>query len=122
MAKRTANRKEMRKVAEAAEAKDKTKEAKTPVVRKKKVGSRRSKSAAAERKRMVWVIYNGAQKEEARYAYADKEQADEKLAQLSAKSSKRMFYIQPIKELLSVNAVVMKKVVEEVDEASTEEE
>jgi hypothetical protein len=60
MAKRTANRKEMRKVAEAAEAKDKTKEAKTPVVRKKKVGSRRSKSAAAERKRMVWVIYNGA--------------------------------------------------------------
>jgi hypothetical protein len=120
MVKRTANRKELRKIADAVETN--SKDPKAAAVRKKKVGSRRSKSANAERKRIVWVIFNGAQKEEARFAYSEHQEAEEKLAQLMAKSSKKMFYIQPVKESLSTAAVPLKtKESEEVMEEELEE-
>jgi hypothetical protein len=46
---------------------------------------------------LMWGVYNGNMKEEARFAYADRPAAEEKLAALREKSAKKLFFIQPIK-------------------------
>ena len=44
-------------------------------------------------------------KEEARFPYDQKEAAEEKLDQLRAKATKKLYFLQPVKEPLSDSAV-----------------
>ena len=71
---------------------------KAPAARKKRV-----KEKATVRKRLVWGIFSGSMKEEARFAYDQREAAEERIEQLRAKS-KKMYFIQPIKEVIAESA------------------
>lgn len=103
MAKRTVNRRELREQAEAAEklgtgagqAADK-KKAKEP---KKKAApkAKRSKTKVVVRKRLLWGVFSSSLKEEGRFAYAERNAAESRAADLTAKH-KRTYFIQPIKE------------------------
>lgn len=64
---------------------------------KKKAAKRKTKAASVERKRIFWGVFSGSLKEEARFPWAQKEAAEEKLAALRAKS-KKTYFMQPIKE------------------------
>jgi hypothetical protein len=107
MARKTPSRMELRRQAEAAEAgtaadkADKT--AKKRVKSKdgvKKASTRRAKVKVAERKRLMWAVYNGSMKEEGRFAYDDRGAAEEKVQQLKLKSPKKIFFIQALKETI----------------------
>lgn len=52
------------------------------------------------RRRLVWVVYSSTMREEGRYLYYERAQAEEKLEQLLSKG-KRKYFIQPIKEALN---------------------
>ena len=98
MARKTASRLELRKQAEAAEKRDASGE-KKKTTRKKTTTTRakRTKTVTQVRKRVVWAIYSGSMKEEARFPYAERAQAEEKLEQLRSKG-KKMYFMQPLKE------------------------
>ena len=102
MARKTASRLDKRKEAEAAEAReskaDKKKKRKTKAA--SKTTTRRTKTKEPQRKRLIWGIFSGTMKEEARFPYDQRKEAEAKLEQLRAKSSKRLYFIQPIKELI----------------------
>lgn len=66
----------------------------------KRKTTRRTKTKAPQRKRLVWAVFSGSMKEEARFAYDEREEAEKKLEQLRAKATKKMYFIQPIKEPL----------------------
>jgi len=51
------------------------------------------------RKRLVWIIYNGSMKEEARFNYDQLAEAEERIEALRQKS-KKLYFIQPLKEPL----------------------
>jgi hypothetical protein len=76
-----------------ATTKKRTTKAAKPTARKRKVKE-------AERKKIYWGVFSGTLKEEGRYAYDERDKAEEKLAQLRSRS-KKLFFIQPIKESLS---------------------
>lgn len=106
MARRTTSRMDMRRMAEAAEARgadgDEAKEAPAKAKAKAKKPAakksvRRTKEKAIPRRMLMWAVYNGNMKEEARFPYAERKAADEKIAQLREKSAKKLFFIQPIK-------------------------
>jgi hypothetical protein len=106
MARKTASRMDLRRMAEAAEARGGDAEevaakgkAKAKAVRKPaaKKTTRRTKEKAIPRRMMMWAVYNGNMKEEGRYPYAERKAAEEKIAQLREKSAKKLFFIQPIK-------------------------
>jgi succinylarginine dihydrolase len=89
---------------------------------KKKSAKRksRSKKATAEaRKRMVWGVFSSSMKEEARFPYDQRKEAEKKLEQLSSKS-KKPFFIQPMKEIIDAPAV--KKKTTKKKKSSDEEE
>ncbi|HEY4261466.1 MAG TPA: hypothetical protein VGM98_14960, partial [Schlesneria sp.] len=69
------------------------------VVKKKPATARpkRVKAKAIVRKRMLWVVFSTAMKEEARFPYAEKEQAELKAEALRQKN-KKDYFVQPIKE------------------------
>jgi hypothetical protein len=101
MAKRTINRRELREQSEAAEKRGLTagadkKKAKEP---KKKAAAKpkRSKAKVVVRKRLVWVVYSGSLKEEGRFPYAEREQAETRAEELMQKH-KRTFFVQALKE------------------------
>jgi hypothetical protein len=105
MARKTPSRLEMRRQVEAAgeagAAAEKT--AKKRVKTKdatKKPSTRRTKTKVAERKRLMWAVYNGSMKEEGRFAYDQRESAEEKVQQLKLKSPKKIFFIQALKETI----------------------
>jgi hypothetical protein len=101
MARKTPSRLQKRREAEAAT----TRGAKTPTPKKAKrtrAPSRR-KAKVAERKRLIWGIYSGSFKEEARFPYDQRAAAEERLEQLRAKG-KRSYFIQPIKEVITAAA------------------
>jgi hypothetical protein len=107
MARKTPSRLELRRQVEAAEADpsgekgDKT--AKKKVKSKdgtKKPATRRTKTKVAERKRLMWAVYNGSMKEEGRFPYDQRDSAEEKVQQLKLKSPKKIFFIQTIKETI----------------------
>ncbi|MCA8983422.1 MAG: hypothetical protein R3C12_00730 [Planctomycetaceae bacterium] len=103
MPRKTASRLELRKQAEAAEKNPAAPDAKAAKKKKKatkKRATRRSKDEIIERKRMVWVIYTATLREEARFPYDQRAEAEERLTQLLAKG-KRTYFLQPVKELLS---------------------
>ncbi|MEZ6063605.1 MAG: hypothetical protein R3C19_24915 [Planctomycetaceae bacterium] len=112
----------MRREVEAAEALEKTAPAKKKASRKstastkaakpakKKKKSTRKKATSRTRKtkdtptrrRLVWVIYSSTMREEGRFLYHDRDQAEEKLEQLLSKG-KRRYFIQPVKEPLDAD-------------------
>jgi hypothetical protein len=104
MARKTISRQELRRQAEAAaekpdavekEAKKRTRD-KTAV----KKTTRRVKSKVSERKRLMWAVFNGSMREEGRFPYDDRNAAEERVAQLKAKSPKKIYFIQTIKETI----------------------
>ncbi len=98
MARKTPSRLEMRRMAEAADAADSAKGTKKKKKATKRKTTRRAKVKAPLKKRLIWVVYNGGMKEEGKYPYAERKAAEEKLGQLQAKSPKRRFFIQAVKE------------------------
>lgn len=112
MAKRIANRRELREQAEAAEkrgapageepAADK-KKAKEPK-KKSAPRSKRSKVKVVLRKRLLWAVYSGSMKEEGRFPYAEREKAEARAAELTEKH-KKTFFVQPVKEVLQEREV-----------------
>src|SRR5262249_2878744 len=105
MARKTPSRLQMRKDVEAAEAKEaaegKKSGEKAPKEKKakRKATSRRSKEKALQRKRLVWGVYSSSMKEEARFPYDQRAEAEKKVKALAAKTAKT-YFIQPIKELI----------------------
>jgi hypothetical protein len=104
MARKTQSRMELRRQAEAANAspaateKDGKKRARAKSTTKKPSG--RGKSKVAERKRLMWAVFNGSMKEEGRFPYDQREMAEEKVGQLKLKSPKKIYFIQAIKETI----------------------
>ena len=109
--KKTPSRLDQRKKIEAAEAaeavakaKQGGKSTKKKTAKKKATRTtttrRATKVKAPQRKRLVWAVYSGTMKEEARFLYAERKAAEKKLDQLRAKATKKRYFIQPIKEPL----------------------
>lgn len=110
MARKSPSRLEMRKQVEAAEAAGDKGEEKKPK-RTAKVATpraKRTKEKVLARKRLVWVVYSGSMKEEGRFPYDQLDAANEKIEQLKLKS-KKMYFIQPVKEILGEGGVVIAK-------------
>lgn len=96
------SRVQLRREAEAAEALSSSKSpAKKKKAAKRKTTARKTREKAPERKRVVWVIYSGSMKEEGRFAYDQKEAADDKLAALRARATKKLYFMQLVKELVT---------------------
>lgn len=106
MARKSPSRLDKRREVEAAEALEaaggttakKTKKKAAKKTKKKAATRSRAKAKTSARKRIVWGVFNGSMKEEARFPYAEREAAELKVEQLRVKSPKKMFFIQPIKE------------------------
>ena len=99
MARKSPSRLELRKQVEAVAAKD---ESAAKVKKPRKVAAPRVKKTKEKtqiRKRLVWVVYSGSMKEEGRFAYGDRAAAEDKIEQLKLKS-KKMYFIQPLKEII----------------------
>lgn len=126
MARKTASRLSKRREVEAAEAQGISAEEgastkKRKKATKKKAATRR-KTKATERKRLVWGVFSSSLKEEARFPYDQRKEAEKKLKALLEKG-KRMYFLQPIKEVITEGAVVKAAPSEELEElASSEEE
>ena len=89
---------ELRKQVEAAEARGTTDEPK----KARKVAApkvKRVKEKVLARKRLLWVVYNGSMKEEGRFPFDQRDAAEEKIELLKQKS-KKMYFIQPLKEVI----------------------
>jgi hypothetical protein len=123
------NRLELRRMAEAAEKQKKdtgaTDGKKTPkkrkaATKKRKTAARKTKVRAHQRKRMVWCVFNGSMKEEGRFPYDQRKDAEKKL-DLLAQKSKKPFFIQPVKEVISDGPVKGKAKAEEVEEAEADD-
>jgi hypothetical protein len=98
MARKTASRLQKRREVEAADSRPATKKR----VAAKKTATRK-KTKAPERKKLIWGVFSSTMKEEARFPYDQRAAAEERLEQLRSKG-KRMYFIQPIKELVTVSA------------------
>lgn len=61
--------------------------------------AKRTKEKPAVRKRLIWVLYNGSMKEEGRFPYDQRAEAEEKLELLRSKS-KKLYFIHPVKEII----------------------
>ena len=106
MARKSPSRLELRKQVEAVEASEEAavkekKPRKAAAPRVKKV-----KEKAQIRKRLVWVVYSGSMKEEGRFPYDQKAAAEEKIEQLKLKS-KKLYFIQPVKEIIGADGVAV---------------
>ncbi len=75
----------------------------------RKPATRKRKTKAPERKRLMWGVFSGTLKEEGRFAYNEKDKAEEKLALLRSKS-KKLYFIQPIKESLNESSAAKDEV------------
>lgn len=100
MARKVANRKDLRAEAEAAEAIEKAEKA-TTKKKKKKAAPRKSraKAAAEVRLKAFWGVFNQSLKRVALYDYSQKKEADKKAAELTAKG-KSPHFVQPVKEII----------------------
>ncbi|MBM81986.1 MAG: hypothetical protein CMJ78_15555 [Planctomycetaceae bacterium] len=99
MARKTPSRLELRKQVEAAEAEGAPAK-KKKVTRKKTTRAKRTREKTPERKKLVWGVFSGSMKEEARFAYEERDAAEEKLEQLRSKG-KKLYFIQPIKVVIT---------------------
>lgn len=114
MARKTASRIQKRKEAEAASTRGAKAEVKKKVKRVRAPSRRKPK--AAERKRLIWGVFSGSLKEEARFPYDQRAAAEERLEQLRAKG-KKSYFIQPIKEVISASPAAAESAKAETDEA-----
>lgn len=94
------SRMDKRREAEAVEAIEKTTAGGKKKAATTKAKTTRRKAKAVERKRLVWGVFSGTLREEARFPYNERAQAEEKLEALRQKS-KKLYFIQPIKELIT---------------------
>ena len=108
-------RMEMRRQVEAAEARGDSAEA--PKKAKKATGTKtkRVKEKVQARKRLIWVVYNGSMKEEGRFPYDQRAAAEEKIELLRQKS-KKMYFIQPLKEVIGEAPGATKLITAEIEE------
>lgn len=95
---------DLRREAEAVEARGGEAPAKAEKATKaKKAAAPKAKRTAKEkpiaRKRMIWVVYNGSMKEEGRFPYDQRAAAEEKIEALRQKS-KKLYFIHPVKEVI----------------------
>jgi hypothetical protein len=104
MARKTSSRMELRRQVEAAEAAGGTAPAAAPAKAKKAAApkAKRTKEKAVARKRLIWVVYNGSMKEEGRFPYDQRAAAEEKIELLRQKS-KKLYFIQPVKEVIGAD-------------------
>ena len=102
---------------EAAEKQGKTQVAKKTTTKKggKATATRKRKVKAPERKRLKWGVFSGTLKEEGRFNWDEREKAEERLALLRSKS-KKLYFIQPIKESISESTRAADEVILPVDE------
>ena len=111
--------------AEAAEKRGKTAKKKATKKRatKKKATKRKRKTKTVERKKIFWGVFSGTLKEEGRYPYDQREKAEEKLEALRNRSTKKLYFIQPIKTSLSEAASVEDddEIEDEIVDESTED-
>lgn len=104
-------------VKKSAAAGKKTVKKKKKAPKKKVV--RKKKTSVDARKRIVWVIFNNNMKEEGRFPYDQRKEAEKKLDALAQKS-KKPFFIQPLKEVISDSPPVKAKA--KAGEEKSEEE
>src|SRR5262245_53160810 len=102
MARKTPSRIQKRREVEAAEARPEKKKRAASAAGAKKTASRK-KTKAPERKRLIWGVFSGTLKEEARFPYDQRAAAEERLEQLRAKGKKN-YFIQSIKEVITAPA------------------
>lgn len=126
MARKTASRLSKRREVEAAEAQGATTSKKKRAKAAKKKAPARRKTKAAERKRLVWGVFSSSLKEEARFPYDQRKEAEKKLKALLEKG-KRMYFLQPIKEVITDSPAAKsssepEKVIDEPEKESEEEE
>ncbi len=100
MARKTPSRMELRKQAEAVEAQGGAEPKKKAAKKAAAPRAKRTKEKAIARKRLVWVVFNGSMKEEGRFPYDQRAAAEEKIEQLKLKAGKKLYFIQPVKEVL----------------------
>lgn len=98
---------EQRRMNEAAEAlgidetSKATKKKKKATKRKAATTTTRKRAVKAPaRKKLMWVIFTGSMREEARFAYEDKAAAEERLETLLNRG-KRTYFMQPVKEAIA---------------------
>ena len=123
MARKTASRLDKRREMEAAEQLEATSTGKKATKKKaaKKKTTRKKKVKAPARMRLVWVVYAGNMKEEARFRYDQRDEAEAKIEHLRSKS-KKLYFIQPVKEPIEGPAPrAVEEDVAEVEAASEEE-
>lgn len=98
--KKTVSRKKARAEVEAAEKQTKTaKKTAKKVVKKKATRKKRAPKEPA-RFRLTWGIYSSSMKEESRFSFDQRKEAEKKVEKLKSKS-KKLYWIQPIKEEIS---------------------
>lgn len=97
MARKTASRLDKRREVEAAEQLEGSGGTKRKKATKKRTTTRKKKVKAPQRMRLVWVVFSGSMKEEARFPYDQRDEADAKVEQLRSKS-KKLYFVQPVKE------------------------
>ena len=64
---------------------------------KKKAVKRKKKASEPTRYRLIWGVYSSSMREEARFDYDQRKDADKKAEQLKSKG-KKIYWVQPIKE------------------------
>jgi hypothetical protein len=99
------SRLDLRKEHEAAESRktpggDETKARKKRKTATTTARKKRTREKTVQRKRLFWGVYNSNMKLEARFAYDQRDAAEQRADQLRAKS-KKLYFIQPIKEAIS---------------------
>ncbi len=96
------SKKKVRKVTAALANK---KAPKKPAVKKKAATKKPSRKKADNytRKKIIWGVFNSSMKEEGRFPYDQRDEAVKKLEQLQSKS-KKPYFLQAIKEVLSTEA------------------
>ena len=106
---------ELRKQVEAAAARGDSPE--KPKKAKKAAGPRtkRVKEKVLARKRLIWVVYNGSMKEEGRFPYDQRAAAEERIELLRQKS-KKLYFIQPLKEIIGEAPGTAKLITAEIEE------
>lgn len=74
-----------------------------------------------QRRRIVWVVYSNAMREEGRFLFYEKDKAEELLNTLMARG-KRRYFMQPIKEQLNADGTPVVQVVVAPPEEDLEED
>ena len=99
MAKKKTTKQTTKKVAEETAEKVAKKATKKAVKKatKKKAVKRKKKASDPTRYRLIWGVYSSSMREEARFDYDRRKDADKKAEQLKARG-KKIYWVQPIKE------------------------